>query len=147
MTTSSRFTVALHILTLLAHAGEEALTSEYVAGSVNTHPVVIRRLLALLRTARLVTSQGGTGGGWRLARAARGITLRDVYRAVEGGALFAPHAAEPNARCPVGGHIQEALSSRFRTAEVALEDDLARSTVADLLQDVRARTPRGAARR
>jgi hypothetical protein len=70
-----------------------------------------------------------------------------VYRAAEGGALFAPHAAEPNPRCPVGGHIQATLSTRFRAAELALEDDLARSTVADLLQDVRARAPRGAAGR
>ncbi|MBV9496028.1 MAG: Rrf2 family transcriptional regulator, partial [Acidobacteria bacterium] len=48
MTQSSRFATAVHILTLLAGENEEPLTSDYIAGSVNTNPVVIRRLLGIL---------------------------------------------------------------------------------------------------
>lgn len=139
MRPSSRFSVAIHILTLLAYVdgGEAPVTSELIAGSVNTNPVVIRRLLALLRRARLVTSRGGPGGGWRLVPPARRITLRDVYRAVEGEALFPLHAAAPNPRCPVGRTIRAALEARYAEARRALERDLARTTIDALLRGVR----------
>ncbi|MBI5070965.1 MAG: Rrf2 family transcriptional regulator [Deltaproteobacteria bacterium] len=139
MKPNSRFTVAIHVLTLLAHeAGGEPVTSEYIAGSVNTNPVVIRRLLALLRQAKLVRSQGGPGGGWQLTQPARAITLRDVYRAVQGDQLFPMHAGAPNPRCPVGAGIQAALGAPYAEARLALERQLGRTTVADLLRDVRA---------
>src|SRR6476619_2527243 len=67
---SSKLTVGVHILTLLASSPGESLTSEYIAGSVHTNPVVILRLLGLLREAGIVESQGGLGGGWRLKRPA-----------------------------------------------------------------------------
>ena len=59
MNLSTRFTVALHILTLLASSREEPLASEYIAGSVNTNPVVVRRLLGRLRQKGFVSSQPG----------------------------------------------------------------------------------------
>ncbi len=137
MGNNSRYTVAIHVLTLLAYGGKEPATSEYIAASVNTNPVVIRRLLASLRAAKLVSSQGGPGGGWRLLRSPREITLRDVYRAVEGSTLFPLHSSTPNQHCPVGGKIQPALMSHFKAAQSALEKDLERTTIADLLKEVK----------
>lgn len=136
MNTSSRFAVAIHILTLLTQHRPEPVTSEYMAGSVNTNPVVIRRMLGALRQARLVTSQGGNGGGWRLAGEPAAITLRDVYRAIEDEALFPLHHRPPNPHCPVGRHIQHALSGHFAAAARALEDELGRTTLADVLREV-----------
>ena len=136
---TSRFTVAIHVLTLLAFSGGEPLTSEYIAGSVNTNPVVIRRLLGSLREANLVRSQPGPGGGWYLLRPARGITLRDVYRAVEGAGVFAMHANTPNPRCPVGANIKDILAGRFEDAQLALEAALERTRISDLLGEVRTR--------
>lgn len=138
MIANSRFAVAAHILTLLAQNPDEPVTSEYIAASVHTNPVVIRRVLGTLRSARLVTSQGGNGGGWRLVSAPAAITLRDVYRAVEDEPLFPLHHQEPNQNCPIGRHIQQALTGAFVSARQALENDLARTTVADLLRQVRA---------
>jgi len=139
-TSSSRFAVAIHILTLLTQEPDVPATSEYIASSVNTNPVVIRRTLGGLRRAGLVRSQGGAGGGWRLARDAEAITLRDVYRAVEeeDEAVFPLHHRPPNPNCPVGRHIQRALAVHFAAATRALEDELARRTVADVLREVRA---------
>lgn len=138
MSSSSRFAVATHILTLLAQSSDEPTTSEYIADSVNTNPVVIRRLLGALRTAQLVTSQGGNGGGWRLTRMPEAITLRDVYCAVEDDVLFPLHHRPPNPNCPVGRHIQQALVGHFNAASQAMEAELARTTIADMLREVRA---------
>jgi Rrf2 family protein len=137
MATSSRFTTAIHILTLLAYENEQAVTSDYIAGSVNTNPVVIRRLLRALADAGLVTSVPGTSGGSRLAKGAEEITLLDVYSAVEDEQLFGRHAQQPNAKCPVGSRIGDLLAPRFDDAAHALRQSLGRTTIASLLEDVK----------
>ena len=137
--TSSRFATAVHILALLAHEAENALTSDYIASSVNTNPVVIRRLLRSLAEAGLVTSVRGTAGGSRLARTPKSITLLDVYSAVEEQKLFEGHAQQPNPKCPVGSRIVDVLTPRFDDATAALMKSLRRTTIADVLTDVNSR--------
>jgi DNA-binding IscR family transcriptional regulator len=102
MSTSSRFAVAVHVLTLMAWADEESLKSEQVAESVNTNPVVIRRMLCELAESNLVISQTGAFGGSRLAREPEQITLLDIYHAVENPGVFSLHRHPPSPRCPVG---------------------------------------------
>lgn len=138
MQTSTRFAVAVHILTLLAQASDGPLISEQIAGSVNTNPVVIRRVLGYLRRAGLVASQPGARGGWTLVREPAAIGLRDVYRAVERDPLLALHE-RPNPACPIGRNIQQTLDSIFSDAQAALEQSLGGVTVADVLQGVLAR--------
>lgn len=137
MNMSSRYTVALHILTALALLDGDWVTSHTIAVSVNTNPVVIRRLLSVLSKGKLVKAQGGPGGGWRLTRAAKRITMCDVYRAVEGTVLFPLHGRTPNPFCVVGRGIRPVLSAHFEAAQVALEKDLVKTTIADLLHEVR----------
>jgi Rrf2 family protein len=138
MNSSSRTTIAIHILTLLAWCGSDPLTSEFIASSVNTNPVVIRRLLARLREAGLVASRSGPGGGWQLLAEPGKVTLRDIHRVMEDAPLFPLHASAPNPRCPVGKNIQGALEGIFRSAQEALEADLARTTLASLVKGVKA---------
>src|SRR5690554_5094649 len=106
MNVSTRLTVALHILTLLAAEQGRPLTSAYIAGSVNTNPVVIRRLLGLLRRQGLVSSRPGTRGGWALSRHPDAITVLDVRRTLNEASPFPMHSQLPSAACPVGRHIQ-----------------------------------------
>lgn len=134
---SSRFAVAVHVLALQALSPEVPLTSAYLAGSVSTNPVVVRRLLADLRRAGLVIVQPGPHGGARLTRHAAEIALSDVLRAVEPGPILALHANPPNAACPVGRHIEGVLSSVFVDAEKAMERVLKRASVADLTAGLR----------
>ena len=109
MPSNSRFAIAVHILTMMAWAGDEPLKSEYVACSVNTNPVVIRRILCALAKAGLVVSQTGAAGGTRLMRKPGQITLLDIYRAVDAGASFSLHCQPPNDECPVGMNIENVL--------------------------------------
>lgn len=134
---NTRYTVAIHVLTLLAYCGPEALTSEFIAGSVNTNPVVIRRILSSLRAAKLVASQSGPGGGWQLLRDAHKISLRDVLIAVDSDPTFLLHSAPPNIECPVGKAIQTLLTRRFHSAREAMECDLDRTTIAQLINEVK----------
>lgn len=136
---NSRFAVAVHILTLLEQGGGEPLSSEYVAGSVNTNASLVRRLLGSMARAGLTTSQFGAGGGALLARPADQITLGDVYRAVDAGDLFGMHREGPNPACPVGRHIAAALQTRIDAAERAMAAELDRTTITELSRDVASR--------
>jgi Rrf2 family protein len=136
---NSRLAIAVHVLTFLALAGDGPTTSEYIAGSVNTNPVVVRRILSTLRQAGLVRAQPGIGGGSSLARPATEITLADVYRATEERDLFALHAHAPNPNCACGGNIQPVLRGVFGAAESAVQDVLSAITVAQMADEVLAR--------
>jgi Rrf2 family protein len=137
MASSSRFAVAIHVLTLMARSGDEALKSEQVASSVNTNPVVIRRILRELARARLVTSQTGAAGGSRLARAPAQITLLDVYRAVEAGDIFSLHRQPPNRQCFVGMHIETVLGGVLEEVSNAVESVLVQITIENVLERLR----------
>ncbi|AAO55916.1 MULTISPECIES: Rrf2 family transcriptional regulator [Pseudomonas syringae group] len=136
MPTSSRFVVAVHTLAALAVSDGRPLRSEDLAYSANTGAVVIRGLLSRLSTAGLTRSQLGAGGGALLARPAEKIRLLDVYEAVEDTELFSSHRVAPCEQCAVGGNILEALAPTLGRARTALEDELAKVTVADIAAEV-----------
>jgi DNA-binding IscR family transcriptional regulator len=107
---------------------------------VNTNPVVIRRLLGLLREAGYVESRGGVGGGWLLKGNPDQITLFDVLRAVDPqGDAFSLHKSEPNPECPVGRHIQGVLSEVYDEASRAMEGRLAKTSISGILGSVQKR--------
>lgn len=135
MSTSSRFAVAVHILTLLASA-EGPVPSSLIAGSVGTNPALIRRLVAQLAEAGFVTSQMGATGGATLARPADRITLLDVFRAVESSVLIALPPNAPNPACEVGREITGVLERATERAQAAMEAELARQTIAGMLDEV-----------
>ncbi|HEV7745162.1 MAG TPA: Rrf2 family transcriptional regulator [Pyrinomonadaceae bacterium] len=133
MSTSSRFAVAVHVLTLMAWADDEPLKSEHVAESVNTNAVVIRRMLCELAESKLVVSQTGAMGGSRLARDAEQITLLDIYQAVESRGVFSLHRHPPNRHCPVGVNIGTVLNQVLDEVDTAVESVLANITIKDVV--------------
>lgn len=135
----SRFVIATHILTVLADREEMAFNSCQVAGSVNTNPVVIRRVMGLLAKAGLVQSTPGATGGSQLARSAEKITLRDIYEATGGGEIFAMHHQPPNQGCYVGANIQAVLRPVLDAAAGCVADELAKTTLADIRDAVQAK--------
>jgi Rrf2 family protein len=133
MSTSSRFAVAVHVLTLMAWADEEPLKSEQVAESVQTNPVVIRRMLCELAESKLVVSQTGAMGGSKLARDPEQITLLDIYQAVESPGVFSLHRHPPSRHCPVGVNIGSVLNDVLDEVDTAVERVLANITVKDVV--------------
>ncbi|MFD1564480.1 Rrf2 family transcriptional regulator [Haloarchaeobius amylolyticus] len=136
MNGSSRLVVATHVLTVLAVVRDERLSSEKLAWSLDTNPVVVRRLLGSLRDADLVTSKRGPNGGFALARSPDDVTLYDVYEALEVESVFTFHPNDPNEACPVGENIQTVLTETLQPAEAALKDELKTITIADLSQQI-----------
>lgn len=146
MRASCRFAMAVHVLTVLAYKDGDRVTSSFLAGSVNTNPVIIRRLLLNLQKARLVDTCKGAGSGSRLSRSPGRINLAEVYRAVEDDQPFVMPANKPNAGCPVGQCIQAALEKVFDSAQDALERELAKTTLGDVLEKMKASCAKAAAK-
>lgn len=136
MASNSQFAVAVHILAMLAKSSDERVKSEYIAESVNTNAVVIRRLLCSLQNADLVESQKGATGGTRLAKRAEEINLNDIYEAVSTGEIFSLHRQKPNQDCPVGKNIESLLCNLQKDIDSAVEEKLSRYTLADVLEFV-----------
>jgi Rrf2 family protein len=134
---SSRFVIGIHVLAILARAhGREPVCSTFIAHSVNTNPVVIRRLMASMEQHALVKSLAGRKGGFILARQPKDITLQEIFTALEGSELFRMHAREPSKECPVGACIARVVSKPLKLAEEAMNSALARTTLKDVVGEI-----------
>ncbi|HAP23887.1 Rrf2 family transcriptional regulator [Ligilactobacillus murinus] len=137
MQISSRFTIAMHILTYIATApAEEKVTSEILADSVQVNPVIIRNILSQLKKADLITVKRGQGGA-TIIKPFDQLSLFDVYRAVDSvkdGVLFSFHE-NPNPNCPVGRNIHNILDDKLLRVQQAMENELKAITLAEVLQD------------
>lgn len=131
---SSKLSVSIHILSLIALMGDHPLTSEYIASSVNTNPVLVRRLMSRLKRAELIktsTKLGVTG----LAKKAEDITLLDIFLAAEDHRdLFSIHS-NTNQDCPVGAKIESTLKHLYGNIQTATEEKLSAVTLADITKD------------
>ncbi len=133
MLSSSRFVVAVHVLSLLARAvGKGPVCSHLIAESVHTNPVVIRRLMSELEKAKLVRSTAGRSGGFELDRPANEVSLADIYGAVEDETVFRMHKLDPESECPVATQMREVLVPKLRAAEIALTNSLQSTSLHDV---------------
>lgn len=134
MQISSRFTIALHIFTCVdTFKNDYKITSDFLAGSINTNPVIIRKILTQLKNAGLITVARGTGG-ISPTRPLKEISFYDVYQAiepVENGDLFNFHSS-PNPQCPVGKNIHALLDNKLKTIQLAMENEMKKYTLDDL---------------
>jgi len=133
MAATSQFSIAVHILTMLAKTCDERVKSEYLAKSVNTNPVVIRRLLCNLQEAGLVISQVGASGGTCLSKLPENIRLSEVYKVVSPGDIFSLHSKTPNQDCPVGKNIEAILCRLQKEIDKTIEEKLAEYTLRDVI--------------
>ena len=139
MQISSRFTIAVHMMTCMETFKEEyKVTSDFLASSINVNPVIIRRILSQLRDAGLIEVKRGTGGA-AVIKPLNEITFLDVYRAVEcieDNTLFHFHE-NPNVNCPVGKNIHNILDDKLYRVQQAMERELASITMAEVVEDLK----------
>ncbi len=139
---NSRFAVSVHILTVLASRTGQLLTSETIAGHVNTNPAVVRKLVGALQKAGLVCSKLGPGGGLSLALEASRISLACVYLALkedDSNLLIPEHAM--NSNCDFAKGVLTSLEDSCGKAEQALQTALGQTTIADILANAQAGIP------
>ena len=132
---SSRLTISTHILLCIDYFKDQnKLTSDFIAGSVNVNPVIIRNNLRMLKSAGLVNIEAGVGGA-SLAKDPSDITLLDVFKAVEKEEDLFHFHEDPNPNCPVGRAIHPVLGHHLSDAQQAMKDHLAGVTLADLISE------------
>jgi len=110
---SGKFAVTLHILTLLAKHPDVFLSSDYISGSLNMNPVLVRKEISNLKKNHIVESKEGKNGGSRLAKPADQITLDDIYKMTLEHVTFGFSKNNPNPQCPVGKQMNANLSNLY----------------------------------
>ena len=137
MQISTKFTIAIHILAAVEYFGEEEkVTSEFLASSIGSNPVIIRNLMSDLKNAGLIEIKRGPGG-IRIARPLDEITFYDVYEAVEKNKddLFHFHE-NANPQCPVGRNIHFALYGKLQEVQKDFEESLKKHKLSDVIADL-----------
>ncbi|KPN95981.1 Rrf2 family transcriptional regulator [Lysinibacillus sp. ZYM-1] len=125
-----RLSVAIHVLSLIST--DSTLSSEKIASSVNTNPVVIRRISSDLKKAGILTSKVGVPGS-SLTRDPSDITLFDIYKAVHIEKELFPIHNNPNPDCHVGKKIQHTLNVTFESVQTAMENELKNKTLESVM--------------
>jgi Rrf2 family protein len=134
---NTQFTIAVHILAALGNCSGASSTSAQLAASVNTTPSFVRRILAMLAKANLITTTRGPSGCCSLAKNPRDISLLDIYKAVDAPAVFALHTYSSKKSCAVSCGIKSAMREVLGDAQYMMEKSLKNRSLADIIQDVR----------
>ena len=120
MSRNEAHALAIRILALLAVHPDGLLTSERLGEILDANPVVVRRLIARMKSDGLVVTRRGPGGGSALGRDPTAISLGRVHRALRENETPASDGA---------------LSRALADAEAAYLAELERWTVAQVLGD------------
>ena len=137
MQISSRFTMAIHMFACIDTFTDQKMTSDFMAASIGTNPVIVRKLLQQLKAAGLIEVSRGTGGV-TVTKPLNEITFLDIYKAVEctpDEELFHFHE-NPNQACLVGRNIHHVLDDKLAKVQEAMERELAAITLTDVKRDI-----------
>ena len=137
MAVHTQFSIAVHIMAALAYSSDKQITSTMLAGSVNTSPSFVRRVVAKLSKAGLVRTATGKSGACRLARDASRISLFEIYEAVDAPRAFAIHQYPELKRCPVSCEIKRSLDKVLSRTQEAMEKSLKSVNLEQILGDMR----------
>ncbi|MCV9386847.1 Rrf2 family transcriptional regulator [Reichenbachiella ulvae] len=134
---NTRFATALHILALLADSEEEWMRSEWIAGSINVNPVIVRKELSLLNEAGLVDSRKGKVGGFKLKKNSEDISLAEIYHVVKNSEVLGKKNLNPNPKCPIGKEINQQLDGLFVEMNDLLNRNLERKSLKKFVEQFR----------
>ena len=140
MQISIKCSVAVHCLIFIHEAkGIAKVTSNLLAQSTGSNPVVIRNILSALKKAGLITVTRGTGGAELCADPSQ-ITLYQIYSALEPNGLSAvmvSHHCEGRS-CPVAQNIRKVLEPPYHKIENAVKNAMEEITLQSIIDDFHA---------
>ena len=128
---NTRFATAIHIMTLLAKDPQEWLTSDWLAGSINVNPVIVRKDLGNLKKSGLVESRQGKDGGVRIAKNAEEINVSEIYQAIKNSEVLGKKNLNPNPLCSVGKDINKNLNVLFTETDDLVDQFLRDKKLSD----------------
>ncbi len=128
---NTRFATVIHILSLLAENPEEWMNSDWIAGSINTNPVIVRKELGLLQNLGWVISRKGKEGGSKLNVKSEDISLAEIYQAVKNSDVLGKKNQQTNPQCPVGKEINAKLEDLFTETDLVVTTHLQKKSLKD----------------
>jgi len=128
---SGKFAITTHILTLLSKFPGEYLSSEFIASSMNLHPVLVRKEIANLKKNSIVESKEGKNGGTRLLKSTSDITLDDIFKLTFDEVTLGYSKNEPNPKCPVGKQMNANLEELYKDVNSTISKQLQAITLED----------------
>jgi len=131
---NTRFATAIHIMTISALDPDEWLSSEWIAGSININPVIVRKEIGNLIKAGLVESRKGKGGGCRISRSSDKISIAEIYSAVKNSEVLGKKNQNPNPKCTVGKNINENLDFLFTETDDLVTQFLGKKYLSHFIQ-------------
>jgi Rrf2 family protein len=136
---NQQFTFAVHIMTALAFSPGEVIGSQTLAASVNTNPVVVRRLLLALRRAGLIETFTGKRGGARLRKKPSRISLVDIYDALEPRPVILVNERKALRQCDVSCNMKSIMTSVAESTDQVVRKHLRGITLVQLVRKVQPR--------
>ena len=118
------------------HSSDARLSAALLAEETGVPLPTAQKLMGRLAAAGLLTSARGTGGGFRLARGADGISLADIIEAVEGPIAMTICVDEARSDCALDGHCQ--VKPHLSVANNAVRSALAAVSLAQLSSPAKA---------
>ena len=83
MQISTKFTIAIHIIAAADYfGGDTKVTSDLLASSIGSNPVIIRNIMSDLSAAGIIETRRGPGG-IVIKKPLEAISFYDIYEAVE----------------------------------------------------------------
>jgi len=129
---SSRFSISLHILTLLALYPDEWQSSSSIASSININAVSVRKEVAVLKSGNLIESKEGKKGGIRLLKKDKEIYLSEIFKLIKGKEhVLSFSSNEPDLSCRVGNQINKNLITIMTSIDNSILQELRKYTLED----------------
>ncbi len=130
MKASTNYSKATHICIYLNIKEKELINSAELAESIKTNPVVIRRLIGLLKSHEIIASISGANGGFYLKREPENISLWDIYLATREEDFFKRPKVNP--ACLISSNLEILLHDSSLAAELSMKNELETITIKDL---------------
>lgn len=136
MATNTQFSIAVHLMIALGFNCERQVTSSELALSINTSPSFVRRILAKLSKANLVSTTTGKSGSCLLAKKPEEISLLEIYNAVDAPQTFAIHDYPVQSQCRVSCNIEATMRKVLAKAQKSFEESLEETSLAEVIADI-----------